>query len=227
MWRRKSLTQLNLKKIFSLGWGYYVSNNTALMAGNCSGSEFYGVRPPSIPTKSLCVDKPVSKSIGLRASGLLRTGRGCPALSSYFRWTLWKHVVFFTPKEDKVCLKTLYGTVILKEKKTTTLNKNLSMVKNNHWELLSKVCFKEPDHEWDAESVEPGELIWAKWGRKLAPTCETKRLRRAIKKTSTSQKRALRTLCYPPLQNQPRGPAGKGLAHSVLMLSSIFNHSSR
>lgn len=53
------------------------------MAGNCCGSEFYGVRPPSIPTQSLCVDKPVSKSIGLRIGGLLRTGRGRPALRHY------------------------------------------------------------------------------------------------------------------------------------------------
>lgn len=91
------------------------------------------------------------------------------------------------------------------------VNKKQKKKKKNHQELLSKVCFRKLDHEWDAECVEPSELIWAKWGRKLAPRCETKRLRRAIKKTSTSQKGAPRTLCYPLLQNQPRGPAGKGL----------------
>jgi len=56
-----------------------VSNNTALMAGNCSGLEFYGVRPPSIPTQSLCEDKPVSKSIGLRTRGLEQEGAGTPS----------------------------------------------------------------------------------------------------------------------------------------------------
>lgn len=47
-------------------------------------AQFYGVRPPSIPTQSLCGDKPVSKSIGLRIGGLLRTGRGRPAVHHYF-----------------------------------------------------------------------------------------------------------------------------------------------
>lgn len=64
-----------------------MSDNTAVIAGNCSSSGFYGVRPQSIPTPSLCVDKPVSKSNGLRTIRLLRTERGCPAIPSDFQWT--------------------------------------------------------------------------------------------------------------------------------------------
>lgn len=74
--------------------------NTSLIVGNCSCSEFYGVRPPSIPTQSLCVDKPVSKSIAVRASGLLRTGRGRPAPPLLF---LCKHVCFTNSGQSENC----------------------------------------------------------------------------------------------------------------------------
>lgn len=198
-----------------------MSNNTALMAGNWSVSKFYGVRLPSIPTQSLCVDKPVSKSIGLRTSGLSEQ-EGAVLPSPLISGGLFENKLGFFLLPNRIiyvwkrCNQLFF---------VTTFNKNRSLVKNSHWELVSKVCFRKLDHEWDAESVEPSELIWAKWGRKLAPRCETKRLRRAIKKTSTSQKGALRTLCYTPLQNQPRRPAGKR-PHSLLMLNSKFNHGS-
>lgn len=57
-----------------------MSNNTALMTGNGSSSEFYGVRPQSIPTPSLCVDKPVSKSNG---PGTIKTAQNRKRLSCH------------------------------------------------------------------------------------------------------------------------------------------------
>lgn len=219
---------LNHKKIFSLGWGYYVSNNTALMAGNCSGWEFYGVRPPSIPTQSLCVDKPVSKSIGLRTSGLLRTGRGRPALPSYFRWTLWKQVglssFFFFLLRIKYVWKLCNPQGIKNLQPSTKIWAWLKKKKNNHGELLlSKVCFRKLAREWDAESVEPSALIWAEWGRKLAPRCETKkgwgeplRRRQHLRKEPWGHFVILRYKTSP----------GDLQEKASLMLSSKFNRSS-
>lgn len=54
-----------------------------------------------------------------------------------------------------------------------------------------KCVSRKPGCERDAESGEPGPLIWTKWGRNLAPRPETKRLRRAIKEMLTTQKKSL------------------------------------
>lgn len=96
--------------------------------------------------------------------------------------------------------------------------------KNNHGELLlSKVCFRKLAREWDAESVEPSALIWAKWGRKLAPRCETKkgwgeplRRRQHLRKEPWGHFVILRYKTSP----------GDLQEKASLMLSSKFNRSS-
>lgn len=109
------------------------------------------------------------------ACKLRRTGRGRPVLSA----AVWKA-----------------GFGVQNGLKTPWKKKLSAFTKTGQKEWV-RAAAKTPEKlEW--ESVEPSELIWAKWGRKLAPRCETKRLRRAIKRTSTSQKEAPRTLtlCY-------------------------------
>lgn len=101
MWKRKFFFAQHTKSKPFLPEDSIIQNyNTSLIVGNCSCSEFYGVRPPSIPTQSLCVDKPVSKSIAVRASGLLRTGRGRPAPPLLF---LCKHVCFTNSGQSENC----------------------------------------------------------------------------------------------------------------------------